>query len=142
MKLIYNGAHLKVYNIVSRANQVIESQYFQKDLKEFLNLHYNEKVVSEFLNRLKDSDFNINVNSNWMPFSKRLIYIDKNGISVNSGILNKASKFYVGLILEKAFLIFDQKYDISNKTLMIKDLEEKEDVLQGIGYLATTAGDR
>lgn len=142
MKLIYQGAHLKVYNIVSRANQILLSSYFHEHLKGFLNQHYNDDVVAAFLKQLEESDLEIKVSSNWMPFSKRLIYINKSGINVNSGILNRPSKFYIGALLEKAFLIFDQKYDVSNKTLMIKNSEEKEDVLQGIGYLAVAAGDR
>ncbi len=136
MKLIYTGAHLKVYNMVSRSNQIINSSHFYKDLKSFLDQHYNENVVAEFLKRLKYSNFDIKVSSSWKPFSKRFIYIDKNGLSINSARLHRPSKFYIGLFLEKAFLIFDQKYDITNKTLKITDLEEKEDVLQGIGYLA------
>lgn len=136
MKLIYTGAHLKVYNMVSRSNQIINSSHFYKDLKSFLDQHYNENIVAEFLKRLKYSNFDIKVSSSWKPFSKRFIYIDKNGLSINSARLHRPSKFYIGLFLEKAFLIFDQKYDITNKTLKITDLEEKEDVLQGIGYLA------
>ncbi len=142
MKLTYTGAHLKVHNMVSRSNQIINSSHFYEDLKGFLDQHYNENVVTEFLKRLKDSDVEIKVSSNWKPFSKRFIYIDKTGININSARLHRPSKFYIALFLEKAFLIFDQKYDISNKTLKITDLEEKEDVLQGIGYLAATAGDR
>ncbi|ADF54522.1 MAG: hypothetical protein CMP12_14375 [Zunongwangia sp.] len=142
MKLIYTGAHLKVYNMVSRSNQIINSAHFYEDLKGFLDQHYNENVVAEFLKRLKNSNFEIKVSSHWKPFSKRFIYIDKSGISINSALLHRPSKFYIALFLEKAFLIFDQKYDISNKTLMIKNFEEKEDVLQGIGYLAATVGDR
>ena len=142
MKLTYTGAHLKVYNMVSRSNQIINSSHFYKDLKSFLDQHYNENVVAEFLKRLKYSNFDIKVSSSWKPFSKRFIYIDKNGLSINSARLHRPSKFYIGLFLEKAFLIFDQKYDISNKTLKITDLEEKEDVLQGIGYIAATASDR
>ena len=142
MKLIYNGAHLKVHNMVARSNQIINSSHFHEDLKSFLDQHYSEKVVAEFLNRLKKSNLEINVSSQWKPFSKRFIYINKNDISINSALLHRQSKFYIALFLEKAFLIFDQKYDISNKTLMIKNFEEKEDVLQGIGYLAATAGDR
>ena len=125
MKLIYTGAHLKVYNMVSRSNQIINSSHFYKDLKSFLDQHYNENIVAEFLKRLKYSNFDIKVSSSWKPFSKRFIYIDKNGLSINSARLHRPSKFYIGLFLEKAFLIFDQKYDITNKTLKITDLEEK-----------------
>ena len=77
MKLIYTGAHLKVYNMVSRSNQIINSAHFYEDLKGFLDQHYNENVVAEFLKRLKNSNFEIKVSSHWKPFSKRFIYIDK-----------------------------------------------------------------
>ncbi|MCL6220042.1 hypothetical protein [Zunongwangia pacifica] len=136
MKLNYSGTHLKVYNLVARANQIISSVAFQQDLRAFLNNHYADNVVDEFLSHLQTSGCDIKITSHWKPFSQRVIYVDKAGLSINSARLKRPSKFYISLLLERAFIVFDQKYDISEKTLKIKDIEEKEDVLQGIGYLA------
>lgn len=135
MKLIYHGAHLKVYRLVLRTNQVLSSGLYRKELHSFLSQHYSEEETANFTKLWEDENATITVEGYWHPFSKRIMRITSDGIKINTAKLKRSSRFYLPILIEKAFIACDSLYNIT-RSLAIHNQEDREDLLQGIGYLA------
>ncbi|WP_417884968.1 hypothetical protein [Zunongwangia sp.] len=135
MRLIYRGAHLKAYRLVLRTNEVLSSGFYRKELQNFLSQHYSDKETKEFTNRWEDEKAIIEVTGYWQPFSKKIIRITKEGIKINTAKLKHSTRFYLPMLIEKSFLVCDSLYKITN-SLDIHNQEDREDLLQGMGYLA------